>query len=142
MDLADGRFAEPALAAHLADRRGLVRDDCIGEFLAQVKIAADTFVVEAIEPEHGLGVLKVDRVFDFAALGDTFGVEVSEIHRQGLQFREHLRKAARLSNALALLLTVFRSGPDFLVMHNIAILPDNLSDKLGADNITDFCRRL
>ena len=93
-DLVDGRLAEPALAAHLARHTREMSGHGAGELIAQIEIAADALVVLAIEAEQGLGVSQVDRVFDLTALGHAFGVEVCEIHGQGLQLRKLVRETA------------------------------------------------
>jgi len=79
----DGRLTAPALAAQFASRGRLTRGDGLGQSLAQVEIAADAFGVEAIETEHGLRVVEVDGVFDLTASGDTVGIKVRKVHRQG-----------------------------------------------------------
>lgn len=93
MDLVDGRLAEPALAAHFASRSSLPRGHGLGEHLAKIEIATDTFGVDTIEAEHGFGVCGIYRVFDLPVLGDAFWAEVGEFHRQRFQLREFLRKA-------------------------------------------------
>ena len=90
---ADGLLAQPALAEPFAGRGGLTRGDCIGEIRAQIKIAPDAFLVQAVEGKHRLRVVKVHNVFDLAALGDPVRVVIREIHRQRLQFRKRLRES-------------------------------------------------
>ena len=119
MDSVDGGLTEPTLAAHFAGDRGLTSGDGLGEGVTQIKIAADTFVVKTIEAEHGLRVLRVNRVFDVAVPGDTFRAKVSELHRQRLQFPKLLREAGRLMGSLAFLPAVIRARCEFLVTHNI-----------------------
>ena len=118
MNSVDGGLAEPTLAAHLACHSGLMRGHGLGERLTQVKIAADAFVVRTIEAEHGLGVIRVDRVFDLAVRGGTFRAKVGEFHRQGLQFPKLFREADRLMDALGFLLAVIRARCEFFVMHD------------------------
>ena len=81
MNSVDGGLAEPTLAAHLAADSGFTRGHGLGERLAQIKIAADAFVVKTIEAEHGLGVIGVDRVLDLAVPGDTFRAKVCQLYR-------------------------------------------------------------
>ena len=84
MDPVDRRLASPALTAYFAGRGGAARGNGLGEFLTQIKIATDAFVVGAIEAEDGLGVCEVHHVFDLTTLVDTFGVIIREFHRQRL----------------------------------------------------------
>ena len=75
----DALLVAPTLTAHFADQSGAPRGHGFGEWLAQIKIAADAFLVEAIEEEHGFGVIEVDGVFDLSTPGDTIGRVVGEI---------------------------------------------------------------
>jgi len=84
MNLVDGRLAEPALAAHFTSDGGLARGHGLSKRLAEIKVAADTFGIDAIQSEHRFGVLRIDRVFDLPVLGHAFGAEVCEFHRQRL----------------------------------------------------------
>ena len=119
MNRADGGFAEPALTAQFPRGRDTLRHHRIGQFRAQVKIAANAFVVGTIKAEHRPGVVKVDRVFDFAAPVRPVRVVEGEVDRQGFQLRKPVRDAVRIPCALAFLLAVFRARPDFLMMHNV-----------------------
>ena len=84
MDPVDSGLAPPALAAYFTRRRSAVRTNGPGELLTQIKIAADAFIVGAVETEHGLGISQVHHVFDLTALVDAFGIIIREFHRQGL----------------------------------------------------------
>ena len=103
MDPVDGGLASPALAAHLAGRRGAVRPNGLGELLTQIKIATDTFVVGAIEAKHGLRVSEVHHVLNLTTLVNTFGVIIREFHRQGLQLPKLGSEADRVINSLTFL---------------------------------------
>ena len=121
-DFVDSGLAEPTLAAHFAGGSRLMRGYRVGERLAQIKIAANTFLVNTIEAEHGLSVIRVDRVFDFPVPGDTFRAEIGQLHCQRLQFSKLFREADGLFGALAFLLTVVGAWAKFLRTHNISIL--------------------
>ena len=86
MDRVDGVFAEPPLAAHFAGGSGLTRGYGLGERLTQIKIARDTFVVNTIEAEHGLGVIGVSCAFELAVLVDAFRAKVGQLYGQRFQF--------------------------------------------------------
>jgi hypothetical protein len=90
----------------------------IGEWLGQIKIAPDAFVVGTIEAEHGLGVPDIDGVLDCSALRDAFGVVEGEIDRQGLQLLERVGEAGRVFDPLTFLLPVFRAGAESLLIHD------------------------
>ena len=138
MNRIDGGLAVPALAAQFARRGRLTRGDGLGQFLAQVEIAADAFGIEAIEAEHGLRVVQVDRVFDLAASGDTVRIEERQVHRQRLQLTKLLRKGAGFFDPLTLLLTVFGAGADLVVTHSFRLFQFQLNAQLD----TEMLRRL
>jgi hypothetical protein len=85
MDPVDSGLAQPTLAARFTRRMGLMRGNGPGEMLTQVKITADAFVVVALEAEHGLCTIQIDRVFDLAVPGEASGIVEFQIHRQRLQ---------------------------------------------------------
>ncbi len=72
----------PALASHLTDHVLASRGYGIGDFLAEVKITPDTFVIWAAEREDGFGVSEVHRIFDLAAAMNPFGIKKLQIHGQ------------------------------------------------------------
>lgn len=109
MDRVDRGLVLPALAGQLAADGGAFLGDRAGEFLGQIKIAPDAFIVGTSETEHRLGVLEVDDVFELTVLGNTFWVVVPHLHDQRLQLLEFVRKTGRGFHPLAFLIAVFRS---------------------------------
>ena len=93
MDRVDGGLALPALAGHFGGDGGAVFRHGFGEFLGQIKIAADTAVVGTINAEHRLGVSEIRREFDLAVLGETCGVVVPEVYCQRFQLWELVGQA-------------------------------------------------
>ena len=91
--MVDGGLAEPTPAAHFAGGSGSTRGHGLGERLTQIKIARDTFVVNTIEAEHGLGVIRVSRAFELAVLADAFQAKVGQLDRQRFQFAKLFREA-------------------------------------------------
>jgi hypothetical protein len=75
-DSIDRGFTEPSLATKLTSGRRLTGGHRLGERVAQIEIAADTFIVKAIEEEYGLRVGGVSRVLDLAVPADLVEAEV------------------------------------------------------------------
>src|SRR6185437_3662440 len=82
LDRANGGLAEPARASLFTAHAGTTHSHGVGDLIAQIKIAADAFAVEAVETEHGPRVVEVDGVFDLTALGNAVGVVIHKVHRQ------------------------------------------------------------
>jgi len=66
MDGADGGLASPAFTGDFASNLVAMLGHGFGEFLGQIKIAPDAFVVRTIEAEHRLGVIYVHHVVDLS----------------------------------------------------------------------------
>ena len=92
MDRVDGGLALPALAGHFGGDGGAVLRHGFGEFLGQIKIAADTAVVGTINAQDGVGILEIGREFNLAVLGGTLWAVVSEINHQRFQLRKPMAK--------------------------------------------------
>ena len=88
----NGGLAEPALADHFAGNRGLMRRRCAGESFTQVKIAADTFRVMAIQAEDGLGIVRIDSVFHLAVSRGARRAEIGKFNGQRFQVVKLLGK--------------------------------------------------
>jgi len=61
-----------------------MRGDRPGEFVAQIKIPARALCISAIKPEQGLGMSHVDGIFERTPFARTGGIEMRELHAQGL----------------------------------------------------------
>jgi len=83
-DSVDGSFVPPSSAALLAVGRLKMRGDRPGEFVAQIKIPAKALCISAIKPEQGLGMSHVDGIFERTPFARTGGIEMRELHGQGL----------------------------------------------------------
>ena len=59
MDGADGGLAAPACTGDFASSIAAMLGDGVGEFLGQIKIAPNAFVVGTIKAEYRLGVINV-----------------------------------------------------------------------------------
>ena len=116
----DGGLALPTLAAQFTCCGGKMRGNCVGQFLAQVKIAANAFVVGTSERKHRLGVGEIDRVFDFTRLVNPSGGVVREIHLQGFQLAKLLGEVGRGIDSQVFLLTIFRTRAYFVSLHSIS----------------------
>ena len=75
----DAVFVAPALAVHFSGQDLAAFADGASEQVAQVKTAADAFLVEAVETEHRFGVVEIDGVFDLRALSNPAGRVVSQV---------------------------------------------------------------
>ena len=117
MDLMNGGLAEPALTGHFAGNRGFARGRRPGEGFAQVKIAANTFRVIAIQAEDGPGMLRIDGVFDLPVSRGAFRVEISKFNGQRFQVAKLLGKAWRRVNPSGFFLTVIQSRRKFSWVH-------------------------
>jgi hypothetical protein len=115
----------PPLAGHLADNAFAPGGHGIGDFLAQIEITTDTFVVRAAEGEDRLGIGEVYGIFDLAAAVDTFRIKKLQIDRQGFQLLKFFCETDRVLDADGFLQAVFRTGTGFLMMHIVLIRPLN-----------------
>jgi len=61
-----------------------MRGDRPGEFVTQIKIPAKALCISAIKPEQGLGMSHVDGIFERTPFARTGGIEMRELHAQGL----------------------------------------------------------
>ena len=66
MDGADSGVASPAFTGDFASSLAAMLGDGVGEFLGQIKIAPDAFVIRTIEAKHGLGVIDVHHVVELS----------------------------------------------------------------------------
>ena len=62
----------PTLTGKFTRNDGAMLGNGFGEFLGQVKIAPDAFIVGTGEAEHGLRVIEVYRVFEMFTQGAAF----------------------------------------------------------------------
>ena len=89
-----------------------------GQFLGQIKIAPDAFIVGTWEAEHGLGVIEVDHVVELTARREAFVVVISEVYSQRLQLPKLVRETGRGFDPFAFLITVFSPKTYFLSIHD------------------------
>jgi len=82
MDGADGGLASPAFTGDFASNLIAMLGHGFGEFLGQIEIAPDAFVVGTIESEHGLGVMHVHNVLEVSARKNIARRMVIEVRRQ------------------------------------------------------------
>jgi hypothetical protein len=97
--------------AHVSLNGGVLLCHRLLNFLAQVEIPTNTFIVGTLEPEHGLGVLEVDHVFEGAALADCVCVVVFQRDGECLQPWELLGQGGGSDDPLPLPFLVFRPRP-------------------------------
>ncbi|HVM61621.1 MAG TPA: hypothetical protein VMV72_12230 [Verrucomicrobiae bacterium] len=81
MDGVDRGPAAPTLADNFALDDFFVRGHGLGDGAGQIKIAADTLGIRAVESKHGFDILDVDFVFDPIVPGRARGIVVLEFHR-------------------------------------------------------------
>src|SRR5206468_4033700 len=105
------------LATKLAGRHLAFADNGLGELLAEIKVAPDTFAAEAIEAEHRFCVLQICFVLHAAVARVAGGVKVLQVHTQRSQLREFLGKTGRTIYALGFQQTVFHARVWFSGMH-------------------------
>src|SRR5439155_18430610 len=72
----------PAQAAHFASRNFAPGSDRAGEFLAQIKISGDAFVVRATETKQSFGVLEICFVLQVPVSRFAPAVEVLQVRGQ------------------------------------------------------------
>jgi hypothetical protein len=120
MEHVDLCFVLPALAGQFTGDDSAMFGNRSGEFLGQIKIAPDAFIVGASDPEHGFGVFEVNDVLELTVLGNTFWVVVGQVHDQRLQLSKLVRETGRGFDPFAFLMTVFSPETDFLSIHYMA----------------------
>ena len=84
MDGANDGLVSPTPAGDFARYGRAMLGNGIGEFLGQIKIAPDAFVVGTTEAEHGLGVIEIDYVVEPPVLQTILGAVVIKIDGQRL----------------------------------------------------------
>lgn len=107
----------PARAFHFTRDTALPSGDRLGQLVAQIKIAAHAFVVQAIDAKHGARPFNVHRVLDLAIAGAAVRVQIGEINGQGLQFLKSFRERRRLTHSQAFFLSIVGTGRKFLRAH-------------------------
>src|ERR1039458_2084274 len=118
-DGVDGGLALPALTAHFGADRGAVFLNGFGDWLRQIKIAANTAGIGTVHTEDGLGTVEIRRVFDLAVLGNPFGIEIAEVHDQRFQLGKFVREGGRTADPLAFLLAVVEAWSFFWSIHRV-----------------------
>ena len=98
-----------SFADHFSLDSGSMLGNRPGNFLAQVKVASNAFVVGTLEPKHRFGIGEVDRVFEMVPLIERVCVVISKYDRERLQLWELLSKGGGFDDPLFLLFLIFRA---------------------------------
>ena len=107
MNGVDRGLVLPALTGQLTADGGALFGNRACQFLGQIKIAPDAFIVGTWEAEHGLGVIEVDHVVELTARREAFVVVIPEVYCQRLQLPKLVRETGRGFDPFAFLITVF-----------------------------------
>src|SRR5262245_19836333 len=75
----------PAVAAEFSARRGFTSRHSLGQYITEIEIAANAFLVNAINTKYRFGVVEIHVVFDLAAPAHAVRRVISEFHDQGFQ---------------------------------------------------------